>query len=287
MLRGKLLDQLSEIEARIDFEEDLLPLNQKELLNNLNSIKHELHNLILESKQGNFFRNGLKVALVGLPNVGKSSILNRLIKKDRAIVTALPGTTRDLLESEIVLEGVPITIIDTAGIRETKDEVEKLGVIRTQKLLLKSDLIIFIFDISMGWTNETKELFNQIPNQIPKIIVGNKADISVKKEGVNPDVIFSALTGQGEQSLINNLLTSCGHNNTHGIEIALNERQVDLVSSTINSLNRTLEVANQNLPWDFWTIDLRDAIQNLGELTGDEISEALLDRIFSRFCIGK
>ena len=139
----------------------------------------------------------------------------------------------------------------------------------------------------MGWTNETKELFNQIPNQIPKIIVGNKADISVKKEGVNPDVIFSALTGQGEKSLINNLLTSCGLNNTHGIEIALNERQVDLVSSTINSLNRTLEVANQNLPWDFWTIDLRDAIQNLGELTGDEISEALLDRIFSRFCIGK
>ncbi|KGG13183.1 GTPase and tRNA-U34 5-formylation enzyme TrmE [Prochlorococcus sp. MIT 0601] len=287
LYREKLLDQLSEIEARIDFEEDLPPLNKEEVIANIVQIKDALQKLIRDARQGCYFRNGLKVTLIGLPNVGKSSILNLLSKQEKAIVTSIPGTTRDLLESEIILDGIPITLVDTAGIRNTNDEIEIVGIERSQKALLTSDIVILVFDLSVGWSKESEELSNQIPEHIPKLIVGNKADISVTSEIINPDIIFSALTGKGKNDLIQSLLSLCGVNKTHDIEIALNERQLDLVTSTANCLNKTLEVANQDLPWDFWTIDLREAIQRLGELTGHELSEALLDKIFSRFCIGK
>ncbi|ABX08138.1 tRNA uridine-5-carboxymethylaminomethyl(34) synthesis GTPase MnmE [Prochlorococcus marinus] len=286
-LRDKLLDQLSEIEARIDFEDDLPPLNKQALLADLIKINNELQQLVIDAKQGCIFRNGLKIALIGLPNVGKSSVLNRLSKRERAIVTALPGTTRDLLESEIILEGIPITLLDTAGIRSTNDEVEKIGVAKSKNALMTADIVLFIFDMSIGWTTADQDLFDQIPKQMPTLLIGNKADIKVQQDTNQAEIIFSALTGQGENNLIQALLKICGLHETHGIEIALNERQLDLVNAASKALGKTLEVTTQELPWDFWTIDLRDAIQKLGELTGHEISEALLDRIFSRFCIGK
>ncbi len=286
-IRDNLLNQLSEIEARIDFEEDLPPLNKEKLLDSLNEINKALQKLITDSKQGCFFRNGVKAALVGLPNVGKSSILNLLSKTEKAIVTAIPGTTRDLLESEIVLGGVPITLIDTAGIRTPNDEVEVIGIERSQKILMKADVIIFVFDLSEGWNKKVQKLVKQMPKQVPILFVGNKSDLKIHSERLKTDVMLSALTGEGEEQLIQALLNKCGLNQTEGLSIALNERQLDLVKSATKALERTLEAANTELPWDFWTIDLREAIQKLGELTGDEISEALLDRIFSRFCIGK
>tara|TARA_B100000700_G_C14988206_1_gene829934 strand:+ start:352 stop:1719 length:1368 start_codon:yes stop_codon:yes gene_type:complete len=286
-LRQKLLDQLSELEARVDFEDDLPPLNQDELLNQIAYVQESLKKIIEDSKRSLILRNGLKVALIGLPNVGKSSLLNRLSKRDRAIVTELPGTTRDLLEVEIVLQGVPITLVDTAGIRIAENQVEKLGIEKSEEALITSDIVLLIFDISKKWNPDNQALIDKIPKTMPKLLVGNKLDLKTQSSDIQPDVTFSALTGDGEEALIKALLSTCGSIDIQGSEIALNERQLDLAIQARTSLNRTQNMANENLPWDFWTIDLREAIHKLSELKGDEITEDVLDLIFSKFCIGK
>ena len=286
-LRTQLLDQLSELEARVDFEDELPPLNQNHFLNEILLVQNALQSLIDNSKRGTYIRNGLQVSLIGLPNVGKSSVLNRLSKIERSIVTDIPGTTRDLLEIDIVLEGVPITLIDTAGIHSTKDKVEKLGIKKSHEAIKNSDIVVLIFDISKGWNEDNQNLLNQIPKGIPRIIVGNKSDIMICSSQLQPDVIFSALTGKGESNFIKALLEGAGANDIEQLKITLNERQLDLAILAKASLEKTQEMASQKLPWDFWTIDLREAINKLGELSGEEITESLLDRIFSKFCIGK
>ena len=295
-IRKRLIEQLTEIEARIDFEEDLPILDEQHVKNEIIAIKKEINDLIDNAKRGSWVRSGLKVALTGKPNVGKSSLLNRLSKQEKAIVTDLPGTTRDLLESEIVLEGIPVTFIDTAGLRETKNIIERIGISRTKKTLFLADLIILIFDYSKGWSSDDESILKQLPINIPLLIVGNKSDLKnnqshkkvpkylSEKENI---VIVSAKTGNGEDDLINYLLKTCGSSETHGLSIALNERQLDLAKSTMESLENINKVFNENLPWDFWTIDLRQAINYLGEITGEDLTESLLDNIFSKFCIGK
>ncbi len=294
-LRGQLLDQLTELEARVDFEDDLPPLNPTELLQEINNIKMALFKLVDDAKKGAYLRHGLKVALLGRPNVGKSSLLNRLSRRERAIVTELPGTTRDLLESEVILKGVPITLLDTAGIHQTDDQIEKLGIIRSKQALAMADVVMVIFDLSIGWTTEDHSILDQLPSDIPRLLVGNKSDLLSSPSDIPTNeflrsisyVKISAITGKGEEVLINELLQSCGASEGQSLEIALNERQCDLAQLAAQSLDKISHVANQKLPWDFWTIDLREAIHKLGELTGEEITEVLLDRIFSRFCIGK
>ncbi len=295
-LRERLLDQLSELEARVDFEEDLPALDAVGLLDELQLVRRELEQLVEDAKRGALLRQGLQVALVGRPNVGKSSLLNRLSRRERAIVTDLPGTTRDLLESEIVLEGVPITLLDTAGIRATKDALEQLGIDRSHQALAAADLVVLVFDLSQGWIAEDTALLSQIPNDVPRLVVGNKADVQPLStsapldddlEAITPDVTLSALTGQGEGALIKAVLKACGASEVQGLVVALNQRQQDLAATAAIALARTQEAAEHQLPWDFWTIDLRQAISSLGEITGEEITEAVLDRIFSRFCIGK
>jgi len=290
------LDQLSELEARVDFEEDLPALDAVGLLDELQLVRRELEQLVEDANRGALLRQGLQVALVGRPNVGKSSLLNRLSRRERAIVTDLPGTTRDLLESEIVLEGVPITLLDTAGIRATKDALEQLGIDRSHQALAAADLVVLVFDLSQGWIAEDAALLAQIPNDVPRLVVGNKADVQPLStsapldddlEAITPDVTLSALTGQGEEALIEAVLKACGASEAQGLVVALNQRQQDLAADAAIALARSKEAAEQNLPWDFWTIDLRQAIRSLGEITGEEITEAVLDRIFSRFCIGK
>jgi tRNA modification GTPase len=295
-IRKRLIEQLTEIEARIDFEEDLPTLNETHVKNEIVAIQKDLNELIDNAKRGSWVRSGLTVALTGKPNVGKSSLLNRLCKQEKAIVTDLPGTTRDLLESEIVLEGIPVTFIDTAGLRETENIIEKIGISRTKKTLIQADLIILIFDYSKGWTSQDESILKQLPINIPFLIVGNKSDLKNKqyleripkhvleKENL---VIMSAKTGIGEDNLIKYLLKTCGASQAHGLLVALNDRQLDLAKSTMESLENINKVFDEKLPWDFWTIDLRQSINYLGELTGEDLTESLLDNIFSKFCIGK
>ena len=294
VLRERLLDQLSELEARVDFEEDLPPLDGEALLQELQAVRMELNALVADGERGSVVRHGLRVALVGRPNVGKSSLLNLLSRRERAIVTDLPGTTRDLLESEIVLDGVPITLLDTAGIRATRDAVEQLGIARSRDALASADLVLLLFDLAQGWSEEDQALFAQIPDGVPCLRVGNKADLPLKADSDGgpvassvADVRLSAVTGEGEQNLVRAVLERCGGLSEQPLLLALNQRQSDLASTAAEALARSEQVAADGLPWDFWTIDLRQAIRSLGEITGEQLTESVLDRIFSRFCIGK
>ena len=291
-LRERLLDQLSELEARVDFEEDLPTLDGHALLQELLAVRQALLELVADGERGAALRSGLRVALVGRPNVGKSSLLNRLSRRERAIVTDWPGTTRDLLESEIVLDGVPITLLDTAGIRTTTDAVEQLGIARSHDALASADLVLLLFDLSEGWTLDDQALLACIPEGVPHLVVGNKADVAAASSCGDDrvsraDVQLSAQTGDGEAELVQVVLQRCGALSDQPLLFALNQRQMDLAVAAAEALQRSEEVAAQGLPWDFWTIDLRQAIQSLGEITGEELTESVLDRIFSRFCIGK
>lgn len=291
-LRERLLDQLAELEARVDFEEDLPPLDGDAVAAVIVEVRGELEQLVAEARQGELLREGLRVAIVGRPNVGKSSLLNLLSQRERAIVTDLPGTTRDLLESELVLDGVPLTLLDTAGIRPTSDVVERLGIERSREALAAADAVLLLFDLTVGWTAEDQQLRELVPDGAALLVVGNKADAAGGSEGAiamppSADVAISALTGEGRDTLVERLLKRCGASEVQGLQVALNTRQRDLAASAAEALGRSLEAAAAQLPWDFWTIDLRGAVRSLGEITGEEVSEAVLDRVFSRFCIGK
>ena len=297
-LRAQLLDQLAELEARVDFEEDLPPLDAAVVVAQLCSVRTELQRLVSEAQQGELLRQGLRVAIIGRPNVGKSSLLNRLSQRQRAIVTDLPGTTRDLLESELVLGGVPLTLLDTAGIRETDDPLEQLGIERSRAALAAADGVLLLFDLSAGWGPDDQALRDQLPDGVPVLIAGNKADLGAAADLAKPGALadpadldapvrFSARSGEGVDQLVAELLRRCGATDIQGLQVALNERQRDLAATAAASLGRALQAAEQQLPWDFWTIDLRAAVRSLGEITGEEVSEAVLDRVFARFCIGK
>jgi tRNA modification GTPase len=261
-------------------------------------VRAELERLVAEARQGELLREGLRVAIVGRPNVGKSSLLNLLSRRDRAIVTDLPGTTRDLLESELVLDGVPLTLVDTAGIRVSDDPVERLGIARSHAALTAADVVLLLFDLAAGWTAEDQALRALVPEGVPLLVVGNKADLltdpmdpaAPPEPPAGPaaaEVCLSALSGEGRERLAALLLQRCGAGEAQGLQVALNGRQRDLAAAAAASLTASLEAAAQALPWDFWTIDLRAAIRSLGEISGAEVSEAVLDRVFARFCIGK
>jgi tRNA modification GTPase len=288
-LRERLLDQLAELEARVDFEDDLPPLDGAAVVAELTAVQADLEQLVAEARQGELLREGLRVAIVGRPNVGKSSLLNLLSQRDRAIVADLPGTTRDLLESELVLEGVPLTLLDTAGIRPTQDPVERLGIERSREALASADVVLLLFDLEEGWTPADQELQALVPEGVPLLVVGNKLD-RLAADGLTAgagDVAISALTGAGHGELAGRLLALCGGSGLEGLQVALNARQRELAVAAAEGLTRSLQAANEGLPWDFWTIDLRGAVRSLGEITGEEVSEAVLDRVFARFCIGK
>jgi len=287
-LRSGLLDQLAELEARLDFEDDLPPLDAGAALATLRQARDELTQLVAEGQQGELLREGLRVAIVGRPNVGKSSLLNLLSQRERAIVTDLPGTTRDLLESELVLDGVPLTLLDTAGIRPTSDPVERLGIARSEAALASADVVLLLFDLAEGWTADDQELRDRVPGGVPLLVVGNKRDRLPAGAPIEPaEVTLCALTGEGRKELAAALLERCGAAGLQGLEVALNGRQRELAAAAAAALGQSLEAAEAGLPWDFWTIDLREAIGRLGEITGEEVSEAVLERVFARFCIGK
>ena len=296
VLRQRLLEQLALLEAHLDFEDDLPPLNPEVVKEKIQEVAEDLSQLVKDSRQGQCLQQGLRVAIIGCPNVGKSSLLNYLSGRNRAIVTDVPGTTRDTLETELLLRDVPITLVDTAGIRKASDPVEKMGIARSLQALNQVDVVILLFDIYLGWSEEDQVLANQIPEDIPRLQVGNKVDLLDQHKhqsdgGSNNELeaplAISAVTGEGMEAFIDALLRCCGLTDFERLDTSLNRRQASVARNAIDALIRLENTAQAELPWDFWTIDLRDAIHHLGEITGQEISEDILDRIFSKFCIGK
>jgi tRNA modification GTPase len=302
-LRYKGVDILAEIEARIDFEDDLVPLNLEQLVKDIQSITAKANQFMATADRGELLRSGLKVAIAGRPNVGKSSLLNAWSQSDRAIVTNLPGTTRDVVDSQLIVGGIPITVLDTAGIRATEDIVEKIGVERSLSSIKSADLVLLVIDAQIGWTDSDQEIYEFIKSSHrPIILVINKIDLidslqfrsslplDLKEKLKDRQIVQTAAAlslgiDQLELAILNSVhQDSIGSAN---MEIAINQRQKAALLTTIQALERVLGAIASQLPLDFWTIDLRDAIRALGEITGEEITESVLDTIFSKFCIGK
>jgi len=302
-LRNQALDILAEIEARIDFEEDLPPLDQPKITADITNMLQELEVILATAEQGELLRTGLKVAIVGRPNVGKSSLLNAWSKTDRAIVTDLPGTTRDVVESQLVVRGIPVQVLDTAGIRETVDLVEKIGVERSRSAAESADLVLFTIDATTGWTADDQLIFDEI-SQRPVILIINKIDLvtaeqigaiasnisSIKHSEKISQVVKTAVAiNQGIHELEDAIMNIIHNENLQAanLDVAINQRQASALTQAHNALSQCLQTVEDAMPLDFWTIDLRGAIQALGEVTGEEVTESVLDRVFSRFCIGK
>ena len=293
-LRATCLNVLAEIEARIDFEEDLPPLDEAKTCLEINHILAELSTILATADRGELLRTGLKVAIVGRPNVGKSSLLNAWSRSDRAIVTDLPGTTRDVVESQLVVGGIPVQVLDTAGIRETEDKVEKIGVERSRAAAKQADLVLLTIDAESGWTEEDSEIYEQVKHR-QLIIIINKIDL-VKtipelpfSSEIHPIVTTAAAFDRGIADLETAILDAVSGGNLQAAnsDLAINQRQAAALTRAKISLEQCTDTISNKLPLDFWTIDLRGAIQALGEVTGEEVTESVLDRIFSRFCIGK
>ena len=310
-LRSKCLNVLTEIEARIDFEDDLPPLDGEWVKAEIGNVSQESQQILATADRGELLRTGLKVAIVGRPNVGKSSLLNAWSRSDRAIVTDLPGTTRDVVDSQLVVGGIPIQVLDTAGIRETEDIVEKIGVERSRQAAQSADLVLMVIDASVGWIAKDTEIYDLVSDR-PLILVMNKIDLALTPqpplpqemgsqnllpspygrgaggEGI-PLVKTAASQNQGIEDLEAAILQCIQQDAiaAANLDVAINQRQKACLLRVVQSLDNVQIAIADQLPLDFWTIDLRAAISAIGEITGEEVTESVLDQIFSRFCIGK
>lgn len=299
-LREKLTEICALIEAHIDFpEEDIELSSQKDITESVSAIIKELENLLKTYDEGRFFRDGLAAAIVGRPNVGKSSLLNALLEKERAIVTEMPGTTRDILEEYLNINGLPLRIIDTAGIREAHDMAEAEGVRRSLKAIDEADLVIALIDGSEPLKNEDLEVLGKIKGK-NAIVAINKSDLLSSKSDSLSDknlepyalikiVYISATKGTGLDELKNIILNSCIKNwqeHKDGIVIT-NIRHKVALQSAYDSLNRALSAIDSSQPLEITAIDLREALDKLGEIVGAVTTDDILNRIFSNFCIGK
>jgi tRNA modification GTPase len=293
-LRSQALDLLAEIEARIDFEEDLPPLDIVNVKAQLVALTAEIGQIVATADRGELLRSGLKVAILGQPNVGKSSLLNAWSRSDRAIVTPLPGTTRDVVESQLVVGGIPVQVLDTAGIRDTSDVVEQIGVARSRAAAQAADLVLLTIDAQIGWTEVETEIYAQI-DPITTIVVMNKIDLVDRlpkldiPRGISAVVETAAASELGIDRLETAILAivAGGKLSAANIDLAINQRQAAALIRAQSALQQVLITIKGEFPLDFWTIDLREGIRALGEVTGEEVTESVLDRIFSRFCIGK
>jgi tRNA modification GTPase len=298
-LRDRLTELCVNIEAYIDFPDDEIETASKNtFLQSMRDIGSELALLLKTYDEARFFREGLSTAIVGRPNVGKSSLLNALIKKDRAIVTELPGTTRDVIEEYLNIKGLPLRIMDTAGIRDVQDVAEKEGVKRSLRSIEYADLVIAIFDRSEPLKDEDLEVLHKIKNK-NSVIVLNKCDLpSVIDEEVlvsqaHPDntrvLHISATRGDGLETLKDSIVESClkdWKEERDGIVISNLRHKISLENAMI-SLDRAMHAFTEDQPLEIFALELRDTLDRLGEIVGSVTTEDILNKIFNEFCIGK
>ena len=290
-LREKILKILTNIEVNIDYPEyhDIEVLTIEKLKKELITIEQSLDKLIENSKVSKLLTNGINVAIIGRPNVGKSSILNKLIEEDKAIVTDIPGTTRDIVEAGLNIDGITLNLIDTAGIRETEDIVEKIGVEKSKEIIEKSDLILLVLNNNEKLTKEDEKLLELSKNKL-RIIVVNKSDLDKKLEINLPNTVYTnTIDDEGLSKLIEKIkeLFNLDQIETDDFYYISNINQVKKIENTKNSIKDIKEGLENNIPIDMLEIDLKNIWQTLGEVIGETYTEELLDNLFKDFCVGK
>lgn len=295
--RDELTDLITKLEVTIDYpEEDLEDLTNEEIGEGLAAIEKSLSSLLKRSEEGRIIKEGLRTAIVGRPNAGKSSLLNALLQEDRAIVTDIPGTTRDTIEESIKIGGVPLVLMDTAGLRETDNKVEKIGIERAKESMAKADLVLAVIDGSQPLSEEDKSLLKNLKGRKAMVIL-NKYDLpqEIGEEEIHeaagpiPVVPISARYGSGMEELEEALRRLTEHQDRDaGRELFLtNLRHVDLVKKALEAVHRAQESLSAGMPADCITVDLVEAWNRMGEITGETVDNELINTIFERFCVGK
>ena len=295
-IRNDLISGMADIEASIDYPEyDEVEITNSKIMNILDRNKSKLLNLEHSFSSGKILRDGIKTAIIGRPNAGKSSLLNLLLNEERAIVTEIEGTTRDTIEEFISLDGVPFKIIDTAGIRDTQDLVEKIGVKKALDIAEKSDLIIAIFDISRELNDEDKKILEILKDKVAIIILNkiDKTSVSVDEElfkfYCNNIVKMSMKTREGFDTLVDVMkkITDTENIGSDGELLVINERHKMLICKAISALDSAISALNDGMPVDVVAIYIKDILEELGKITGESVTDDIISEIFSKFCLGK
>lgn len=296
-LRNQITSVLAQVEVAIDYpEEDIEFITYNELIEKTKIIQDEIVKMYKTADTGKILREGLKTAILGKPNVGKSSLLNSILGENRAIVTDIPGTTRDVIEEFVNIKGIPLRIIDTAGIRETEDIVEKIGVERSLNHMKSSDLILVVIDSSKNIDIEDIDILENV-DKSKTLVILNKIDLesnldidTIKKYIEEKNIInISALKNEGLELLhdrIEEMVFEGDISNNEDVMIT-NSRHKDAIYKAMKSVEDAVSALNDKMPYDFIEVDLKDAWDTLGYINGDTVSEDLLDTIFHNFCIGK
>jgi tRNA modification GTPase len=295
-LRSSVIDLMARIEAAIDYPDEIDDLSADETVPWLDRLRAQVDGYLATAQQGHVWREGASLAIVGRPNVGKSSLLNALLRRERAIVTDIPGTTRDVLEETLSLQGVPFRVVDTAGIRETQDVVEAIGVARSRETLVAADVAILVVDLSAGVQPEETALRAEVGDR-PLVVVGNKRDLLAGADplavlaplaGHAPVVAVAASTGEGLGDLEQLLVTTAlGRPVGEVSPTTVNARHRQALERAQTALMRAHESACAAMPGDFVAIDLKEAVAAMGEITGDAIAEEVIEQVFAQFCVGK
>ena len=287
-IRDELVGAMAAVEVTIDFSEEVGDLDYSAMGQRLQRIRADIQTLVRSSEQGRVYREGIRLAIIGRPNVGKSSLLNALVGQERAIVTPIAGTTRDTIEETANIRGIPITAVDTAGLRDTEDPVERIGVDRARAAAQSASLILHVVDC----LNDLTDTYDQSDPAVPTISVLNKIDQLPPQTPLGaqhlPFVRVSALTGEGMDDLRDAIANSVLHGRLEQESaIVSNVRHQHALESARESLHHAESTTEQGLPPDFITIDLRAALDALGQITGETASDEIIHRIFHDFCVGK
>lgn len=293
-LKEKILSIIANIEVNIDYPEyeDAIEITNNILKENINEIETSLNKILKESEKGKLIKNGIKVGIIGKPNVGKSSLLNKLLDEEKAIVTDIEGTTRDIVEGTIYINGIPLYLIDTAGIRKTDNIVEQIGVQKSEKIIEEADLIIAIFDGSKEITEEDYEILDKI-NSKKVLVIINKQDLNTKIDLSKFEkyniIKCSVKSNQNIEKIYEeiNKMFNLNELETNDLTYISNARQISLVKKSLEIIKEIKKQNENQTPVDLIQIDLQNLWETLGEIIGDSYKEELLDEIFSKFCLGK
>jgi len=289
-IKRRLTELIALLEAGIDFAEDDVPIaSTEEIICRLDPIEHDVARLVASFSYGKLVHDGLVLAIVGRPNVGKSSLFNRLLEQERAIVTDIPGTTRDLVSELASLEGIPVKYIDTAGIREGEEQIERLGIERTYQAMADADLTLVVLDLSSPLCDEDFKLTERALRQGRCLVVGNKCDLPIRAQYRGELVTVSALTGYGigELRLKIKELISFGAVSDWEVGFITSLRHAQLLRESAEALKHAREAARKQIPHEMILLDLYAALQPIDAITGATTADDILNQIFSTFCIGK